>query len=106
MRTMAAGKPVKRVGVGIHGDPRRHRAHGERGRQSEVITPSDRLTPPPANAFYTPGGSLRHAWCGSPLALMGRRGGIEIDFYCGQCLEHVTLPECILPRLPVRLAGS
>jgi hypothetical protein len=60
--------------------------------------------PPLAIVFRSPDGCICHTRCGRSLHLQGRRGGLELDFYCQHCVEHVTLPECILPRIP-RTAG-
>ena len=57
--------------------------------------------PQPGLVFRTRDGDLRHCWCGQPLEFHGRRGRLELDFYCRRCLEHVTLPECVLPSVPI-----
>jgi hypothetical protein len=50
-------------------------------------------------------GGIRHARCGHEIALQGRRGSVgpemELDFYCFACAESVTLPFCVLSRIPV-----
>ena len=46
-------------------------------------------------------GEFRHARCDRELIFVGVRGGIEIDFYCLTCREHITLPEAALARVPV-----
>jgi hypothetical protein len=46
-------------------------------------------------------GEFRHARCSRELVFVGVRGGIEIDFYCLGCREHITLPEAALARVPV-----
>jgi hypothetical protein len=62
--------------------------------------------PQPAGlVFRTGGGDLRHAWCGQPLEYHGRRARLELDFYCRRCLEHVTLPSCLLSSVPVVPGG-
>jgi len=49
--------------------------------------------------------SIHHARCGQRIALQGRRGSVgpemELDFYCFACAESVTLPLCVLARIPV-----
>ena len=49
--------------------------------------------------------SIHHARCSQRIALQGRRGSegpeMELDFYCFACAESVTLPVCVLPRIPV-----
>ena len=58
--------------------------------------------PQPAGfVFRTRDGDLQHSWCGQPLEFHGRRARLELDFYCHRCLEHVTLPECLLPSVPI-----
>ena len=46
-------------------------------------------------------GEFRHARCDRELIFVGVRGGIEIDFYCLTCREHITLTEAALARVPV-----
>ena len=46
-------------------------------------------------------GELHHSRCERELIFVGVRGGIEIDFYCLGCREHITLPEAALARVPV-----
>lgn len=62
-------------------------------------TSKSETAPPLATVYQAPDGSLCHAWCGRPLQFQGYRGGIELDFYCQRCLEHVTVPECSLSRV-------
>jgi hypothetical protein len=57
-------------------------------------------TPPPLLTFRMPDGQIGHARCGSSLEFQGGRAQLELDFYCPHCVEHVTLPECILSRIP------
>jgi len=48
---------------------------------------------------------IHHARWGRRIALQGRRGSVgpdmELDFYCFACAESVTLPLCVLARIPV-----
>jgi hypothetical protein len=44
---------------------------------------------------------LHHARCGQPMAFLRKRQGLELDFHCRVCHEHVTLPEYALSRVPV-----
>ena len=46
-------------------------------------------------------GGLHHARCSQRLSLHGKRGGLELDFYCLACAESVTIPFCILERIPI-----
>jgi hypothetical protein len=60
------------------------------------------LDAPIVTVFQTPDGQFHHGWCHQPLEFHGRRAALEVDFYCLRCVEHVTLPESVLPRIPVR----
>ena len=62
-----------------------------------------RDVPPIATVFRDRAGTLRHARCGSAMALHGMRGEIEVDFYCLTCIAHVTLPRGGLDRVPIHL---
>jgi hypothetical protein len=62
-----------------------------------------RDAPPIATVFRDRVGTLRHARCGSAMALHGMRGEIEVDFYCLTCIAHVTLPRGVLDRIPIHL---
>jgi hypothetical protein len=64
------------------------------------------VAPPPTMVFLTPDGRVVHARCGSALEFQGRRAQLELDFYCPRCVEHVSLPECILSRIPLGVFGS
>ena len=44
-------------------------------------------------------GRIHHARCRGAIDFRGSRGGIELDFYCRTCREHVTLPEHAVARL-------
>jgi hypothetical protein len=57
-------------------------------------------------AFRMPDGQIGHVRCGSSLEFRGRRAQLEPDFYCPRCVEHVTLPECILSRIPLGAVTS
>lgn len=46
-------------------------------------------------------GAIHHARCGQRVMLKGQRAGLELDFYCLACAETVTLPFCVLSRIPV-----
>jgi hypothetical protein len=45
---------------------------------------------------------IHHARCGQPIEFRGSRGGLESEFYCRACHEHVTLPDHVLARIPAR----
>jgi hypothetical protein len=53
------------------------------------------------SAFRGVDGKLHHSRCGRPIELVGVRGGIELDFRCIGCWEHVTLTQAALARVPV-----
>lgn len=80
--------------------PRRGRGRGVPHRLPDASTRLE--TPPIVTVFRLHDGGLHHAWCKQPLQFQGRRAGLELDFYCIRCLEHVTLPEQVLERVPVR----
>jgi len=46
-------------------------------------------------------GALHHSRCSQRLSLHGQRAGLELDFYCLACAESVTIPFCVLERIPV-----
>ncbi len=46
-------------------------------------------------------GGLHHSRCSQRLSLHGQRAGLELDFYCLACAESVTIPFCVLERIPV-----
>ncbi|PYM42385.1 MAG: hypothetical protein DME12_07845 [Candidatus Rokuibacteriota bacterium] len=45
-------------------------------------------------------GGIHHTRCGQRIMLHGRRAD-ELDFYCLTCAESVTLPLCVIARIPV-----
>jgi hypothetical protein len=79
--------------------PRRTRLGGRRGPRAEDGNP--RENPPIVTVYFHTDGELHHGWCGHPLEFHGTRAEIEMDFFCIRCVEHVTLPNAILPRIPV-----
>jgi hypothetical protein len=62
---------------------------------------SPRTIPRVVSVFRGMDGRLHHARCGHEVELVGVRGGIELDFHCLACWEHVTLTEAALTRVPV-----
>jgi hypothetical protein len=46
-------------------------------------------------------GGLHHSRCSQRLSLQGHRAGLELDFYCLTCAESVTIPFCVLERIPI-----
>ncbi|MEX2147691.1 MAG: hypothetical protein WED01_11835 [Candidatus Rokuibacteriota bacterium] len=51
-------------------------------------------------------GRIHHARCRGAIDFRGSRGGIELDFYCRTCREHVTLPEHAVARLRTESATA
>ena len=76
----------------------RHLAHRSSG--SRARAPHGAHVPPIVTVFRDAHGELHHGWCGRALEYLGRRERLELDFYCPQCFEHVTIPECTLTRIP------
>ncbi len=75
--------------------------------QVEPVTPAavvtSRTMPRIVSVYRGPvNGEIHHARCNRELIFIGIRGGIEVDFYCLGCREHITLPEAALARVPVR----
>jgi len=81
---------------------RRSGRRARRNHDREIITEA-MLNAPIVTVFRTPDGQVRHGRCHQTLEFHGRRAQIELDFYCLRCTEHVTLPELVFPRIPVRL---
>ncbi|HET7343902.1 MAG TPA: hypothetical protein VFL90_20735 [Methylomirabilota bacterium] len=55
--------------------------------------------PPVATVYRAPDGGLHHARCSTRMDFMGGRAGLELDFYCLTCCEHVTVTPYVLSRL-------
>lgn len=81
---------------------RRPARSSRRGGEREVITEA-MLNAPIVTVFRTPDGQVHHGRCHQTLEYHGRRAALELDFYCLRCTEHVTLPELVFPRIPVRM---
>ena len=93
--TQESEAPVRREAI-----PRR------RGRPAKRRTPRGQEGNPPQNppivtVYFHTDGELHHAWCRQALEFRGMHAGLEIDFFCLHCVEHVTLPSSILSRIPV-----
>jgi hypothetical protein len=65
----------------------------------------ERWLPPVVTVFRGPQGGLHHTRCRQRIDYRGTRGGLELDFYCVTCREHVTLPEGVLRRVPTAQVG-
>jgi hypothetical protein len=69
--------------------------------KTQTPTTTTRSTMPPVSTVYrAPDGALHHARCASRMEFQGRRAGLELDFYCLTCCEHITLTPYVLMRLP------
>lgn len=64
-------------------------------------SPARPARPSIVTVFRGADGRMFHGWCGQALLYQGRRAQVELDYYCGHCLEHVAVPECTLPDIPV-----
>ena len=51
--------------------------------------------------FMALDGALHHSRCSQRLLLHGQRAGLELDFYCLACAESVTIPFCVIERIPI-----
>ena len=71
--------------------------------EREPVVPASARTMPRIVSVYrgVRSGEFRHSRCDRELVFVGVRGGIEIDFYCLTCREHITLTESALARVPV-----
>ena len=56
--------------------------------------------------FMGSDGAICHAVCWRPLEYVGVRGGLEVDFYCPGCVEHVVLPMRRIPGIPMRAGAA
>ena len=55
------------------------------------------------SVFVGSDGAICHEACWRPLEYHGVRGAREVDFYCPECVAHVSLP---MHRLPaIRMAS-
>ena len=47
-------------------------------------------------------GGIHHTRCNQLMVFRGASGpGIELEFHCTSCHEHVTLPYFVAARLPI-----
>ena len=72
----------------------------------QTFTTSRNSMPPVATVYRAPDGSLHHSHCGTRMDFQGRRAGLELDFYCLNCCEHITLTPYVLMRLPNPVASA
>jgi hypothetical protein len=69
-------------------------------------TSSRTAMPPVSTVHRAPDGSLHHTRCARRMEFMGGRAGIELDFYCYACCEHITLNPYVVMRLPEPAAAD
>src|SRR5439155_22932444 len=72
-------------------------------RDGETMVATERVALnriPPIVTVFRRNDSLHHTRCTRRIDFVGVRGGIEFDFYCLECREHVTLTQGALPRIP------
>jgi hypothetical protein len=62
--------------------------------------PVERREAPAVSTVYLTDEGLRHTRCGEVLAFIRRRHGLELDFHCRVCHEHIALTEYALNRIP------
>lgn len=62
--------------------------------------PVERREAPAVSTVHLTGEGLRHTRCGEALAFLRRRHGLELDFHCRVCHEHISLTEYALGRIP------
>jgi hypothetical protein len=67
--------------------------------KTQTPTTTRSAMPPVSTVYRAPDGSLHHARCARRMDFQGRRAGLELDFYCLQCCEHITLTPYVLMRL-------
>lgn len=82
----------------------RAEATRQAGSDSGRVPPRARAaeeSPPVVTLLRAPDGAIFHARCRQPLEYQGRRARLELDFYCLRCVEHVSIPESVVPRIPL-----
>lgn len=84
----------------------RSRSRRERTRPAPAPPPQREPDPAVTTVYMGSDGTIHHAWCGRPLQYQHMRGGLELDFYCLQCVEHVTVPVHALARIPMGSAQA
>ena len=67
---------------------------------TRTATSTRTAMPPVSTVYRAPDGSLHHARCRRRMEFMGGRAGVELDFYCYTCCEHITLNPYVVMRLP------
>lgn len=67
---------------------------------TKTFTTSRSAMPPVTTVHRAPDGTLHHTRCARRMEFMGARAGVELDFYCYTCCEHITLNSYVVMRLP------
>ncbi len=81
--------------------PTRSRRETGRRRSPQAPEAPPAIAPPVTAVYVGSDGTIYHARCGQPVEYLRTRGGLELDFYCLACVEHVTLALNALPRVPM-----
>ncbi len=101
MRTATASSARERVRTRVRPSQRSGKASREGGLRPSATEGAHQVLPAIVSVFFHTDGTICHSWCGRPLEFHGSRGGLELDFFCTRCIEHVTLPQSVLSRVPV-----
>jgi hypothetical protein len=81
--------------------PSRSRRESGRPRSRRSLEALATETPPISTVYIGSDGTIYHARCGQAVEYLRTRSGLELDFYCLTCVEHVTLALNALPRVPM-----
>ncbi len=81
--------------------PSRSRRESNHRRSRRSLEAPAAEAPPISTVYIGSDGTIYHARCGQAVEYMRTRSGLELDFYCLTCVEHVTLSLNALPRVPM-----
>jgi hypothetical protein len=81
--------------------PSRSRRESSRRRSRRSLEAPVAETAPISTVYIGSDGTIYHARCGQAVEFMRTRSGLELDFYCLTCVEHVTLSLNALPQVPM-----
>jgi hypothetical protein len=95
---MITARAHGRTAARRHPAPARRAARPPETIERPAATP--RSLPPVAGVHRRADTRLYHTRCGRAIELVNVRGGVEFDFRCVSCWEHVTLTESALMRVP------
>lgn len=99
--SLAVRSQVREVRRQQHSRSRRPGAPSHGATAAETHGIESTSLPPVVTVFRALDGAIHHGRCGREIDFLGIRGGVEIDFYCLTCREHVTLTQGTLARLPL-----